>query len=390
MRCYFFEKNSKVQNYLGKVMMLVAALMISTISFGVKLGTVKGLSRLSNYNKLKDIDVNAITNLQISKNGEVINPGTNFAGVGIANHKGKIIGVYFYKNGKQNGKSYVYYDNGQVYLENEIKNEKYEGEGKSYYDDGQLQSARIYKDDIILLLKKYKHDGSLDFTYTQTSGYNGIMTYHKREGNIETVEKVEASYREKNEGRVLVVSIIFTKNGAFQVYNNKGRLIRDGVYRNDEIVISNKVDKFSGFILQDRTYKVNVEDRDYFFQTLKDFKMKGLTEEFYKGTVELFGSKPYCSSIGMLFVHYRIFKDDPVTDIIGSYLLKISRDAKKTAKKYTELNDNDFLVKYYKTNCKVPSESKLSFVENLEVSKEFESNRNPKEIREFFKNPVIK
>ena len=118
--------------------------------------------------------------------------------------------------------------------------------------------------------------------------------------------------------------------------------------------------------------------------------MKGLTEEFYKGTVELFGSKPYCSSIGMLFVHYRIFKDDPVTDIIGSYLLKISRDAKKTAKKYTELNDNDFLVKYYKTNCKVPSESKLSFVENLEVSKEFESNRNPKEIREFFKNPVIK
>ena len=188
----------------------------------------------------------------------------------------------------------------------------------------------------------------------------------------------------------MIVSIIFTKNGAFQVYNNKGRLIRDGVYRNDEIVTSNKVDKFSGFILQDRTYKVNVEDRDYFFQTLKDFKMKGLTEEFYKGTVELFGSKPYCSSIGMLFVHYRIFKDDSVTDIIGSYLLKISRDAKKTAKKYTELNDNDFLVKYYKTNCKVPSESKLSFVENLEVSKEFESNRNPKEIREFFKNPVIK
>ena len=132
MKCYFFEKNSKVQNYLGKVMMLVAALMISTISFGVKLGTVKGLSRLSNYNKLKDIDVNAITNLQISKNGEVINPSTNFAGVGIANHKGKIIGVYFYKNGKQKGKSYVYYDNGQVYLENEIKNEKYEGERTSY------------------------------------------------------------------------------------------------------------------------------------------------------------------------------------------------------------------------------------------------------------------
>lgn len=390
MRCYFFEKNSKVQNYLGKVMMLVAALMISTISFGVKLGTVKGLSRLSNYNKLKDIDVNAITNLQVNKKTRrVINPGIDFTGVGIVNNRGKIIGIYFYKNGEWNGKSYVYYDNGQVYLENENKNGKSEGEGKEYYDDGQLQSTRIFKGGIIVLLKKYSHDGSLNFTYTQTSGYNGIMTYHKREGNIETVEKVEASYREK-EVEILLTTVEFIKNGAFQVYNNKGRLIRDGVYRNDEIVTSNKVDKFSGFILQDRTYKVNVEDRDYFFQTLKDFKMKGLTEEFYKGTVELFGSKPYCSSIGMLFVHYRIFKDDPVTDIIGSYLLKISRDAKKTAKKYTELNDNDFLVKYYKTNCKVPSESKLSFVENLEVSKEFESNRNPKEIREFLKNPVIK
>ena len=381
MRCYFFEKNSKVQNYLGKVMILVAILMIGTISFGVKLGTVKGLSRLSNYNKLKDVDVNAITNLQISKNREIINPSTNFTGVGIVNHKGKIIGVFFYKNGEWNGKRYAYYDNGQVYLENENKNGKSEGEGKEYYDDGQLQSTSIFKEGIITLFKKYSHDGSLNFTYTQTSGYNGIMTYHKREGNIETVEKVEASYREKKV-EILLTTVEFIKNGAFQVYNNKGRLIRDGVYRNDEIVTSNKVDKFSGFILQDRTYKVNVEDRDYYFQMLKDLDIKGLTEEHYKEEVGHYGSKPFCPSMGMLLFQYYIFEGESVQEPIKLYLLKISKDAKKISKKHTELSDKDFITKYFKTNCKVPSEGEMSFIKNY--------NKNPKGMREFLKNPVIK
>ena len=68
-------------------------------------------------------------------------------------------------------------------------------------------------------------------------------------------------------------------------------------------------------------------------------------------------------------------------DTIGLYLLKVSKDAKKISKKYTELNNVDFIVKYFQTNCKIPSESKLEFVEK--------QNKNPKETRNFLKNPVI-
>ena len=46
------------------------------------------------------------------------------------------------------------------------------------------------------------------------------------------------------------------------------------------------------------------------------------------------------------------------------------------------INDKDFITKYFKTNCKVPSESSLSFVKDY--------NKDPKALREFLKNPVIK
>ena len=55
-------------------------MLVSTISFGVKLGTIKGLSKLSNYNELKDVDVSDITTLKII-NGIPRQPGKGFSGV---------------------------------------------------------------------------------------------------------------------------------------------------------------------------------------------------------------------------------------------------------------------------------------------------------------------
>ena len=74
MKYYFCEINSKKQSYLGKLVMLILAMLVSTISFGVKLGTIKGLSKLSNYNELKDVDVSDITTLKII-NGIPRQPG---------------------------------------------------------------------------------------------------------------------------------------------------------------------------------------------------------------------------------------------------------------------------------------------------------------------------
>ena len=60
----------------------------------------------------------------------------------------------------------------------------------------------------------------------------------------------------------------------------------------------------------------------------------------------------------------------------------MSKDIKKVSKKYTELNDKDFITKYFKTNCKVPSEKEMDFIKDY--------NKSPKGMREFLKNPVIK
>ena len=67
-------------------------MLVSTISFGVKLGTIKGLSKLSNYNELKDVDVSDITTLKII-NGIPRQPGKGFSGVAVLYLDGKIIGL---------------------------------------------------------------------------------------------------------------------------------------------------------------------------------------------------------------------------------------------------------------------------------------------------------
>ena len=45
----------KISRLLIKLLVLTMLLFTSTISFGIKLDTIKGLSRLSNYKELKDI-----------------------------------------------------------------------------------------------------------------------------------------------------------------------------------------------------------------------------------------------------------------------------------------------------------------------------------------------
>ena len=381
MKYYFCERNSKKQSYLGKLVMFILVMLVSTISFGAKLGTIKGLSKLSNYNELKDVETNKISNFQL-RNRRPYMPINNFTGVGVVYFEGKVIGLYTMKNGISNGKSYIFYDNGQLKIQENWKDGKREGEAVSYYDDGQIETTTIFKDGKINLYKKYSNDGSFLFTYTQTSGNKGIMTSHTRDGNVEIIEKSQATYEEVDKERVLLWSTVFTKNGEFQIYNNKGRLIKEGIYKDNMISSSTKIDKFLGFIAQDSTYKVNVEDRDYFFQTLKELNLKGLTEEHYKEQVKLFGSKSFCSSLGMVIPQYYIFEGEPVQALIESYLLKMSKDIKKVSKKYTELNDKDFITKYFKSYCKVPSESSLSFVKDY--------NKDPKALREFLKNPVIK
>lgn len=370
----------KISRLLIKLLVLTMLLFTSTISFGIKLDTIKGLSRLSNYKELKDIETSRISNFEL-RNRRPYMPIKNFTGVGVVYLQGKVIGLYTMKNGLSDGKNYIFYDNGQLRVQENWKNGKREGEAVSYYDNGQLETTTTFKNGKINLYKKYSNDGSFLFTYTQTSGNQGIMTTHTRDGNIEVIEKSQARYEEVDKGRVLIWNTVFTKNGEFQIYNNKGRLIKEGVYKDNIVSSSTKVDKFLGFIAQDTTYRVDVEDRDYYFQMLKDLNVKGITEESYRESVDYFGKKKYCATIGTLFLQYYIFKGQPLEDTIGLYLLKVSKDAKKISKKYTELNNADFIVKYFQTNCKIPSESKLEFVEK--------QNKNPKETRNFLKNPVI-
>ena len=216
------------------IFFILIYLFLNTISFSVKLSSVEGLRKLSNYSEIKDIEVEKIVSSEEieRKNGLVHEKNTNtlFNGALIArNNKKEILGIYIYICGKYENHSYDYYENGQLKIIVKQKNDKSNGKGYYYYSNGKLQSDRFYKDDIMILCNEYRQNGTLSSTYKVTNGLNGIKTvYYENGKDVKTVIEITQDYSQK--GRINDIL-----NGKLKRYDKQGRLQGVFTFKNNSL-----------------------------------------------------------------------------------------------------------------------------------------------------------
>ena len=103
---------------------VILFLLLTTIASAIPLNEVRGIKKLSNYNELKDIEVERIVDRSKIKRNEnenrvyVIGENKPFTGSAIMGLNGNrnIEGIYFYENGHLARTTYEYYSNGQLQI----------------------------------------------------------------------------------------------------------------------------------------------------------------------------------------------------------------------------------------------------------------------------------
>ena len=73
---------------------------------------------------------------------------------------GKIMVKTPYINGNASGVTVEYYESGKVKRETPYTNDKKDGLEKKYYETGKLMSVITYKEDSIILTRKYDENGN--------------------------------------------------------------------------------------------------------------------------------------------------------------------------------------------------------------------------------------
>ena len=91
----------KKKEYKLIIFFILIYLFLNTISFSIKLSSVEGLRKLSNYSEIKDIEVEKIVSSEeIERKKGLVhekNMNTLFNGALIArNNKKEILGIYIY------------------------------------------------------------------------------------------------------------------------------------------------------------------------------------------------------------------------------------------------------------------------------------------------------
>ena len=191
---YSVEIKMRIRNKL--IDWLLFFIFCSNLS-AIKISEVEGTKRLSNYNEIKDIEVERIIDYDNYKRDEeknlvfVTGETTPFTGM-IIRKKGSIIdGLGFYKNGKREGTNYFYDINGKITSKNTNHND-------------------------VLIRSEFKHkNGSGMYSiYEQIKDNYGIKTNYYKNGQMAAKMNVRVEYKDKmnnyiNEGE----SIAYEKNG---------------------------------------------------------------------------------------------------------------------------------------------------------------------------------
>ena len=189
----------------------------------IRLSEIKEISRLSNYEEIKNIETSRIIDYDnYDRKGNYVyvhGESEPFTGIVISKDlRGNIVAIIPYNNGNSNGIKYEYYSNGQLSFKNRNVNNKMNGEAEHYYLDGKLQSHRYYENDIIKNDTEYQKNGIMFRTFKMTEGLNGISTvYYENGKDIKSIAEVTQDYSQK--GRINNIL-----NGKLKVYSKQGQL----------------------------------------------------------------------------------------------------------------------------------------------------------------------
>ena len=263
---------------------LILFIIMNFIVFPVSLSTVKRIDKLSNYNEIKDISVSRIYEKMGTdpvfdrKNGITyvkgeINP---FDGIMIARINGQnITGIYQYSNGKKEGITYDYYENGQLYIKASSKNNKTEGEGFEFYLNGKLKDKRFYKNGIIVDSTEYNQNGKLSRIFKATEGLRGIITGYYEDGIHKSCEmNVIQDYSKKG-------IIGYIRDGESTAYDKKGRIMGILNYKDGKLTgLEQKVFKNGklkyNFISASEKATEDIKAMDYYIEYFNNSDQKKL------------------------------------------------------------------------------------------------------------------
>ena len=262
---------------LNKFFFIIIFFTLNTLLFPISLSTIKGLNRLSNYNEIKDINVdNIVSSDEIERiNGIVVYVKNNkiFNGVLIARKYGQnITGIYFYKNGKNYGIANSYYENGQLYLTGNYVNDKIEGKSFEYYLNGKLKDERFYKNGVIINSMEYYQNGKKKRIFKTTEGLRGIITGYYEDGIHKSSEMSVIQEYDRKGGTNYIM------DGESIAYDKKGQVLG---------IINYKDNKTTG--LKQQAFKNGKLKYEYISASdkLEDLKMQDYYIEYFDNSEQI-------------------------------------------------------------------------------------------------------
>ena len=261
----------------NKFFLVIIFFTLNTLLFPISLSTIKGLNRLSNYNEIKDINVDNIASSdEIERiNGIVVYVKNNkiFNGVLIARKYGQnITGIYFYKNGKNYGIANSYYENGQLYLTGNYVNDKIEGKSFEYYLNGKLKDERFYKNGVIINSMEYYQNGKKKRIFKTTEGLRGIITGYYEDGIHKSSEMSVIQEYDRKGGTNYIM------DGESIAYDKKGQVLG---------IINYKDNKTTG--LKQQAFKNGKLKYEYISASdkLEDLKMHDYYIEYFDNSEQI-------------------------------------------------------------------------------------------------------
>ena len=261
----------------NKFFLVIIFFTLNTLLFPISLSTIKGLNRLSNYNEIKDINVDNIASSdEIERiNGIVVYVKNNkiFNGVLIARKYGQnITGIYFYKNGKNYGIANSYYENGQLYLTGNYVNDKIEGKSFEYYLNGKLKDERFYKNGVIINSMEYYQNGKKKRIFKTTEGLRGIITGYYEDGIHKSSEMSVIQEYDRKGGTNYIM------DGESIAYDKKGQVLG---------IINYKDNKMTG--LKQQAFKNGKLKYEYISASdkLEDLKMQDYYIEYFDNSEQI-------------------------------------------------------------------------------------------------------
>lgn len=226
----------KCQILKNRLLLFLFMILYFNFLFPSSLNEIKGLKKLSNYNEIKNIEVERIVDWNdIDRNkkfDKVFVHGENdpFTGAAVLKKNQKILGILFYNKGQTVNNLYEYYENGQLKLQAPYILDKLEGNGTEYFQNGRLKDKIIYKNGVVVDSTEYNQNGNLFRIFKSTSkdGLRGIIDGTNKQG-YRSVTEVIQDYSIKNR-------VEYIWDGYAKVYDKSGKMIADMNFKQNKMM----------------------------------------------------------------------------------------------------------------------------------------------------------